>query len=94
MRKFAIDEKKEKVDLGTAKVDVTTKWDSGKLSQDIELGSLKITRDVSGDRRRAPAHRHGLDGREAGAEGRAQEPAAGARGGADRRPIYDKAGSY
>ena len=44
VRKFAIDEKKEKVDLGTAKVDVTTKWDSGKLSQDIELGSLKITR--------------------------------------------------
>jgi len=44
VRKFAIDEKKEKVDLGTAKVDVTTKWESGKLSQDIELGSLKITR--------------------------------------------------
>ena len=33
VRKFAIDDKKEKVDLSTAKVDVTTRWDSGKLTR-------------------------------------------------------------
>jgi hypothetical protein len=44
VRKFAIDDKKEKVDLGTATVDATTRWDSGKLSQEIDIGGLKITR--------------------------------------------------
>jgi hypothetical protein len=44
VRKFAIDDKKEKVDLGTAKIDATTRWDNGRLTQDIEVGGVKITR--------------------------------------------------
>ena len=44
VRKFNINEKKETVDLGTAKVDATTKWDGGKLSQEIAIGQVKIDR--------------------------------------------------
>ncbi len=44
VRKFDINEKKEKVDLGTAKVDATTKWDGGRLSQEIAIGQVKIDR--------------------------------------------------
>ena len=77
MRKFAIDEKKEKVDLGTAKVDVTTKWDAGKLTPGHRVvGSLKITRTFQ-----ATDEGHQLvvtvdsDAPGAGAEGRAPEAA-------------------
>jgi hypothetical protein len=44
VRKFAVTGKKETVDLGTAKVDVTTKWNGAQLAQEIALGQLKIGR--------------------------------------------------
>ena len=91
VRKFAIDEKKEKVDLGTAKVDVTTKWDSGKLSQDIELGSLKITRvfQVTDEGHQLIVTVSMAGGRRGG-----QGAAGGGPAAAPMKAIYDKAGSY
>ena len=44
VRKFTTNGKKEQVDLGTAKIDSTTSWGDGKLTQDIAIGSLKIER--------------------------------------------------
>jgi hypothetical protein len=44
VRKFTISGKKEQVDLGTAKIDSTSSWSDGKLSQEIAIGSLKIER--------------------------------------------------
>jgi len=44
VRKFTTNGKKEQVDLGTAKIDSTSSWGDGKLTQDIAIGSLKIER--------------------------------------------------
>ncbi|MFI5179589.1 MAG: hypothetical protein ACHQO8_13545, partial [Vicinamibacterales bacterium] len=44
VRKFAVTGKKETVDFGTAKVDVTTRWNGAQLSQDLAVGQLKVTR--------------------------------------------------
>jgi hypothetical protein len=44
VRKFTTNGKKEQVDLGTAKIDSTSSWGDGKLTQDISIGSLKIER--------------------------------------------------
>ena len=44
VRKFAITGKKETVDFGTAKVDVTTRWNGAQLAQDITVGQLKLSR--------------------------------------------------
>jgi hypothetical protein len=44
VRKFATSGKKETIDLGTAKMDVTSTWDAGILNQQIQAGQLKVTR--------------------------------------------------
>ncbi|HKW01188.1 MAG TPA: hypothetical protein VJN96_15290, partial [Vicinamibacterales bacterium] len=96
VRKFAIDGKKENVDFGTAKVDVTTKWDNNKLSQDLELGSLKMTRtfQVTDEGHQlivtvstGGGRRGGQGAGPGGGQGGGQAPAA-----APMKAIYDKAG--
>ncbi len=44
VRKFTIDGKKEKIDIATAKIDASSKWDTGRLVQEISVGSLKLER--------------------------------------------------
>jgi hypothetical protein len=101
VRKFAIDDKdkKEKVDLGTAKVDVTTRWDSGKLSQDIEIGSVKILRvfQVTDEGHQLivtvsmPGGRRGAPGAGGAWGGSGAAMAGPAPGSAPVKAIYDKA---
>jgi hypothetical protein len=43
VRKYAVSGKKESIDLGTAKIDATTKWDHDVLVQDMTGGSLKAS---------------------------------------------------
>lgn len=44
IRKFTVDDKKESVDLGTVKMDVTSRWEGNALVQDVVAGTLKMTR--------------------------------------------------
>lgn len=43
VRKFTTSGKKEKIDLGTSKVDVQSKWDAGVLTIEMSAGSAKLT---------------------------------------------------
>ena len=43
VRKFAANDKKQKVDIGVAEVDAKTKWDAGVLTTEMTVGSLKVT---------------------------------------------------
>jgi hypothetical protein len=44
VRKVTANGKKEKVDLTTADVDSTTRWEQGTLVQDMKVGSVKVRR--------------------------------------------------
>jgi len=96
VRKFAVDDKKEKVDLGTAKVEVTTRWDSGKLSQDIEIGSLKITRvfQVTDEGHQLIVTVSTPGGRRGGQGAGGQGAGGGAPTAPPMKAIYDRASSY
>jgi hypothetical protein len=103
VRKFAIGDKKEQVDLGTAKIDVTTKWDNGKLTQDIELSSLKMTRtfQVTDEGHQLIVTVSNAGSRRGGQGGNVQSAGGGQGAGGGQAPgmapikaIYDKAGSY
>jgi hypothetical protein len=43
VRKYSASGKKESIDLGTAKIDATTKWDHDALTQDMSGGPLKAS---------------------------------------------------
>jgi hypothetical protein len=44
VRKYTANGKKEKVDLTTAMVETTTRWDQNTLTQEMKAGQLKLTR--------------------------------------------------
>lgn len=44
VRKFDVTGKKEAIEFGTAKVEVTSKWNGPELEQDMTTGQFKITR--------------------------------------------------
>jgi hypothetical protein len=44
VRKFAVTGRAEKMTLGTAEVDVTTKWTANNLTQELSAGQLKMVR--------------------------------------------------
>ena len=43
VRKYATSGKREKIELGTAKIDVVTKWTGQELTQEFTAGALKVT---------------------------------------------------
>jgi hypothetical protein len=106
VRKFTIDGKKEKIDIGTAKIDATSKWDAGRLVQEISVGSLKLERTFQvteeghqmivavtvqgGERGAQGGSRNGASGGQGGSRG---GPAGGPGARAPVKAIYDKAGS-
>jgi hypothetical protein len=44
VRKFTANGKKEKVDLTSADVETTTRWDQSTLTQEMKVGQVKVTR--------------------------------------------------
>ena len=43
VRKFVANDKKQKLDIGTAVVDARARWDGGSFTTELSLGSLKVT---------------------------------------------------